>query len=115
MPSASRCRPCRTSSVPNFLRDLALRDWVPVKVHAYETGGGTEMRRESSEEKRRGRGLGRHRVYQYRYPGLVVAAHGPVTASGAERLGIRVDVVSSRFHSFDGVVDALALRWSASE
>lgn len=49
-----------------------------------------------------------------RWPELVVAAHGPVTAAGAERLGVSVDVVSSRFDSFDGVVDALDFRWSMS-
>ncbi|KAE9466292.1 hypothetical protein C3L33_01793, partial [Rhododendron williamsianum] len=47
-----------------------------------------------------------------KWPELVVAAHGPVTAAGAERLGVGVDVVSERFASFEGVVDALALRWN---
>ncbi|KAJ1436956.1 Tetrapyrrole biosynthesis, uroporphyrinogen III synthase [Sesbania bispinosa] len=42
-----------------------------------------------------------------RCPRMVVAAHGPVTAAGAERLGVEVDVVSSKFDSFDGVVDVL--------
>ena len=42
-----------------------------------------------------------------RWPHLVVAAHGPVTAAGAERLGVNVDVVSARFDSFQGVVDAV--------
>jgi uroporphyrinogen-III synthase len=41
---------------------------------------------------------------------VVVAAHRPVTAAGAERLGVKVDVVSSRFDSFEGVVDALGLK-----
>lgn len=45
----------------------------------------------------------------------MVAAHGLITASGAERLGIIIDVVSCRFHNFDGIVDALALRWSVSK
>jgi uroporphyrinogen-III synthase len=43
-----------------------------------------------------------------RWPDMVVAAHGPVTADGVRRLGIEVDVVSSRFSSFHGVLDALA-------
>ncbi|CAN6182791.1 unnamed protein product [Urochloa humidicola] len=43
-----------------------------------------------------------------RWPGMVVAAHGPVTAAGARSLGVEVDVVSARFSSFHGVVDALA-------
>lgn len=43
-----------------------------------------------------------------RWPGMVVAAHGPVTAGGARSLGVEVDIVSTRFSSFHGVVDALA-------
>ncbi|KAL6655318.1 hypothetical protein ACP70R_006144 [Stipagrostis hirtigluma subsp. patula] len=31
-----------------------------------------------------------------RWPGVVVAAHGPVTADGARRLGVEVDIVSAR-------------------
>ncbi|KAL5205424.1 hypothetical protein ABZP36_033633 [Zizania latifolia] len=46
-----------------------------------------------------------------RWPGMVVAAHGPVTADGVRRLGIEVDVVSSRFSSFHGVLDALAAKF----
>lgn len=34
-----------------------------------------------------------------------MAAHGPVTADGARRAGVRVDVVGTRFGSFAGVVD----------
>jgi uroporphyrinogen-III synthase len=47
-----------------------------------------------------------------RWPGMVVAAHGPVTAAGARSLGVEVDVVSARFSSFHGVVDALATTFS---
>lgn len=47
------------------------------------------------------------RMVRRRWPDLVVAAHGPVTAAGAERLSVDVDVVSGRFESFAGVVDAL--------
>jgi len=43
---------------------------------------------------------------------MVVAAHGPVTANGARRLGVEVDVVSARFSSFHGVVVALATVFS---
>ena len=50
-------------------------------------------------------------MMRMRCPRMLVAAHGPVTASGAERLGVGIDVVSTRFDSFDGVVDALAYRW----
>ncbi|CAI5505210.1 unnamed protein product [Closterium sp. Naga37s-1] len=40
--------------------------------------------------------------------GVVVAAHGPVTAEGVRNAGLPVDVVSQQFSSFAGVVDALA-------
>ncbi|CAI5499932.1 unnamed protein product [Closterium sp. Naga37s-1] len=40
--------------------------------------------------------------------GVVVAAHGPVTAEGMRNAGLPVDVVSQQFSSFAGVVDALA-------
>jgi uroporphyrinogen-III synthase len=39
-----------------------------------------------------------------RWPNLVVVAHGPVTAAGAESLGVNVNVVSERFDSFQGTV-----------
>jgi uroporphyrinogen-III synthase len=45
-----------------------------------------------------------------RWPRIVVAAHGPVTADGVRRLGIEVDVVGARFSSFHGVLDALAAK-----
>ncbi|KAK3132657.1 hypothetical protein QOZ80_6AG0525860 [Eleusine coracana subsp. coracana] len=48
-----------------------------------------------------------------RWPGMVVAAHGPVTADGARRLGVEVDAVSARFSSFHGVLDALAAAFSS--
>ncbi|KAB2618829.1 hypothetical protein D8674_014698 [Pyrus ussuriensis x Pyrus communis] len=40
-------------------------------------------------------------------PKMLVAAHGPITAAGAQMLGVGVDLVSSQFGSFQGVVDAL--------
>ncbi|XP_019190322.1 PREDICTED: uncharacterized protein LOC109184739 [Ipomoea nil] len=120
--------------VPAFLRDLAKKGWVPVRVNAYETRWGgpacaAEVVRRSGEEcgidamvfsstgevegllkSLREYGLDWETVRRM-CPGLVVAAHGPVTASGAERLGVGIDVVSSRFDSFDGVVHALAHQW----
>ncbi|KAK7304121.1 hypothetical protein RJT34_15183 [Clitoria ternatea] len=115
--------------VPDFLRELAVGGWVPVRVEAYETrwagstcaegivrasqdGGLDAVVFTSTAEvegllkslREFGLGFGDLRR---RCPGLVVAAHGPVTAAGAERLGVEVDVVSSKFGSFDGVVDAL--------
>ncbi|WOG86811.1 hypothetical protein DCAR_0206029 [Daucus carota subsp. sativus] len=119
--------------VPEFLKDLAEKGWVVVRVNAYETRWagphcaedvvkwGDENRLDaivftSSGEvegflkglKEMGLDWGRLRR---RWRRLVVAAHGPVTAAGAERLGVGVDVVSTRFDSFDGVVDALASKW----
>ena len=54
------------------------------------------------------------RELRARAPAMVVAAHGPVTQAGAERLGVKVDVVGQRFDSFHGVVDALCLRLKSS-
>lgn len=118
--------------VPNFLRDLDRMGWVAVRVDAYET------RWMGSECGVMGL-LGTHKVDAIvftstaevqgllkslkvmglewrdvvkRNPGIVVAAHGPVTAAGAESRGVCVDVVSAKFGSFDGVVDALDQFWS---
>lgn len=123
--------------VPEFLRDLSLNGWVAVRVNAYETRwAGAECVEElvaRSEKEGCGldavvftstgevegllKGLGGlgldWTTVRKRCPRLVVAAHGPVTAAGAERLGVGVDVVSSRFDSFDGVVDALAFKWQS--
>ncbi|KAM7515956.1 hypothetical protein LguiA_005539 [Lonicera macranthoides] len=120
--------------VPEFLRDLRLKGWVAVRVDGYETrwagrgcaeevamrsekGGGVDAIMFTSTAEVEGllkslRWFGLDWVVvRERFPAMVVAAHGPVTAAGAERLGVEVDVVSSKFGSFEGVVDALALRW----
>ncbi|KAK1259809.1 hypothetical protein QJS04_geneDACA001424 [Acorus gramineus] len=115
--------------VPDFLNDLELSGWVPVRVPAYETrwaGPGCAeglvgldgpapdavVFTSTAEVEGLLKGL---RVIGWdwtalkaRWQGMVTAAHGPVTASGAERLGVCVDIVGSRFGSFDGVVEALA-------
>lgn len=116
--------------VPGFLRELEAGGWVPVKVGAYETRwagpGCTEaiVREEildgliftsTAEVEGLLKGL-RELGWEWgmvrrRWPELLVAAHGPVTAAGAERLGVGVDVVGSRFDSFEGVLEALDLRW----
>ena len=44
-------------------------------------------------------------------PKPVIAAHGPVTAAGAARFGVRPHVVSRNSSSFHGIVDALDLYW----
>ncbi|KAL6993318.1 hypothetical protein U1Q18_043196 [Sarracenia purpurea var. burkii] len=122
--------------VPNFLRDLASKGWLPVRVNGYETRwAGPECAEVVARRSEEGEGLdamvftstgevegllkslGEYGLdwgmVKKRCPELVVAAHGPVTAAGAERLGVGVDVVSSRFDSFVGVVDALAVRWQS--
>ncbi|XP_052190459.1 uncharacterized protein LOC127800081 [Diospyros lotus] len=122
--------------VPDFLRELTGKGWIPVRAEAYETrwagaesaepivrrseyGGGLNAVVFSSTGEVEGllkslkeKGLDWETVKR-RCPELVVAAHGPVTAAGAERLGVGVDVVSRRFDSFAGVVEALALRWES--
>lgn len=115
--------------VPDFLCDLRAAGWTPVRVDAYETrwagplcaegivkgseeGGLDAVVFTSSAEvegllkSMEGFGLGFEGLRRW-CPRLVVAAHGPITAAGAERLGVKVDVVSSRFDSFQGVVDVL--------
>lgn len=119
--------------VPAFLRDLAANGWAPVSVPAYETrwagprcaetmvGGGKRegldaiIFTSTAEVEGLLKSLGEigwdWAVVRRRFPGLLVAAHGPVTAAGAERLGVKVDIVSSKFESFDGIVDGLASKW----
>uniref|UniRef100_A0A7N0RFC6 Tetrapyrrole biosynthesis uroporphyrinogen III synthase domain-containing protein n=1 Tax=Kalanchoe fedtschenkoi TaxID=63787 RepID=A0A7N0RFC6_KALFE len=120
--------------VPGFLNELEKSGWVAVRVDAYETrwaGAESGRRLVAVEEnvdavvftstgevegllkslKEMGWDWG---MVRRKWPQLVVAAHGPVTAAGAERLGVDVDLVSSRFGTFEGVVDALHLRLSGS-
>ncbi|CAL0304921.1 unnamed protein product [Lupinus luteus] len=115
--------------VPNFLNELWAMGWAPVRVNAYETRwagaqcaegivkgveeGGLDALVFTSSAEVEGLlkslkefGLVFEDLRRL-CPRLIVAAHGPVTAAGAERLGVKVDVVSSRFDSFEGVVDVL--------
>ncbi|KAJ0987146.1 hypothetical protein J5N97_005502 [Dioscorea zingiberensis] len=117
--------------VPDFIRGLEARKWVVIRVPAYETrwagprcvepllrmDGKLDAIVFTSSAEVEGflKGLeelgwewGRVRKL---WPEMVVAAHGPVTARGVERFGIVVDVVSSKFSSFAGVLEALASRW----
>ncbi|KZV19415.1 N-acylphosphatidylethanolamine synthase-like [Dorcoceras hygrometricum] len=124
--------------VPEFMADLGRRGWVVLRVDAYETrwrreeGGGVE---ELVKRIKEGRGVDAivftstgevegllrslsevglaWRAVRQMCPSMVAAAHGPVTAAGAERLGVCVDVVSSRFDSFDGLVDVLDRCWNS--
>ncbi|EEF38872.1 uncharacterized protein LOC8262845 [Ricinus communis] len=115
--------------VPDFLRELEAAGWVPIRVDAYETrwlgptcaegivkeeGLDGVVFTSSAEVEGLLKSLSEYRwdwkMVKQRWPELVVAAHGPVTAAGAERLGVDVDVVSDRFSSFEGVVDALYSR-----
>ncbi|XP_057528104.1 uncharacterized protein LOC130806893 [Amaranthus tricolor] len=120
--------------VPDFLRELSSMGWIAVRVDAYETRWAgpncVEKLLEVSDldglvftstaevegllKSLKEFGLDWDEMRK-RWPRLVVAAHGPVTASGAERLGVRVDVVSSRFSCFDGVVEVLTHVWKESQ
>ncbi|KAF8694876.1 hypothetical protein HU200_037976 [Digitaria exilis] len=119
--------------VPNFLAGLEEAGWVAVRAPAYTTrwaGPGCAealvdpdaaapdavVFTSTAEVEGLLKGLdavgwswARLRA---RWPGMVVAAHGPVTADGARSLGVEVDVVSARFSSFHGVVDALSTAFS---
>lgn len=122
--------------VPNLLADLERRGWAAVRVNAYETrwrSGVAELVERMEEEcgvdaivftstaevegllKSLGEvGLDWGMV-RGMCPRMLAAAHGPVTAAGAEKLGVGIDVVSSRFDSFDGVVEALEYTWKCFE
>ncbi|CAB4319091.1 unnamed protein product [Prunus armeniaca] len=115
--------------VPDFLRDLEAKRWVPVRVNAYETRwAGPGCAKQVVERIEEGaldamvftstaevEGLLKSfkefgldwEIAKKRCPKMLVAAHGPITAAGAHRLGVRVDLASSQFDSFQGVVDAL--------
>lgn len=118
--------------VPDFLRGLEASGWDAVRVPAYETrwagprcgevlvglDGPLDAVVFTSTAEVEGLLMGLDSVgwewgrVRQRWPEMLVAAHGPVTAEGAERMGVRVDVVGSRFSSFDGVLDKLALKWA---
>ncbi|CAM8911368.1 hypothetical protein QQ045_033123 [Rhodiola kirilowii] len=120
--------------VPGFLNELELSGWVAVRVDAYETRwAGAECGRRlvavgenvdavvfTSTGEVEGllkslKELGWDwDMVRRKWPQLVVAAHGPVTAAGAKRLGVEVDLVSSNFGTFEGVVDALHLKLLSS-
>ncbi|XP_068649149.1 uncharacterized protein [Aristolochia californica] len=118
--------------VPDFLNGLAQNGWDPVRVPAYETSWAGPKCAEALLElsgildavvftstaevegllkSLRELGCEWGKVRE-RWPEVIVATHGPVTATGAERLGVDVDVVSRRFGSFEGVVEALESRWT---
>ncbi|KAL1540737.1 hypothetical protein AAHA92_25049 [Salvia divinorum] len=119
--------------VPKLLADLERRGWEAVRVDAYETrwrSGVAELVEKMGEEcgvdaifftstaevegllkSLAEVGLDWGRVRKM-CPRMVAAAHGPVTAAGAEKLGVGIDVVSSRFDSFQGLVEALQYRWN---
>lgn len=121
--------------VPRFLNDLAEKGWIAIRVNAYETrwagpecaqivaskgGSGVDAIVFTSTAEVEGflkslkeLGIDWGKMVKKRWPRTVVAAHGPVTASGAERLGVTIDVVSSKFDSFEGVIDALDYKWKS--
>ncbi|KAI5078143.1 hypothetical protein GOP47_0007967 [Adiantum capillus-veneris] len=116
--------------VPEFLEALAARGWQPYRLDAYSTRwAGAECARPllplgkldalifTSTAEVEGflkslRALGITRIRTAGKP--ILAAHGPVTATGAARLGIEINVVSKDFSSFDGIMDELELYWRSS-
>ncbi|XP_040383341.1 uncharacterized protein LOC121055308 [Oryza brachyantha] len=122
------------SVVPGFLAALEASGWVAVRAPAYITSWAGPRCAEAlvaadaaapdaivftstAEVEGLLKGLDAAgwswRRLRARWPGMIVAAHGPVTANGVRRLGIEVDVVSARFSSFHGVLDALAAKFSS--
>lgn len=114
--------------VPHFLSSLRAMGWDVVRLNAYVTRwagpdcaqsllcrGGIDAIVFTSTSEVQGLLKSLHalgmdwKMFRDRHPGLLVAAHGPVTASGAHRLGVEIDVVGKEFNSFNGVVDAIAL------
>ncbi|CAA7409473.1 unnamed protein product [Spirodela intermedia] len=118
--------------VPEFLRALAAMGWAPARVPAYETRWAgaacaasllaappvdavvfTSTAEVEGLLKALAAAGWRWRAVAERRPQMLVAAHGPVTARGAAALGVPVDVVGSKFSTFDGVLEALAARWGS--
>jgi uroporphyrinogen-III synthase len=117
--------------VPDFLGDLESAGWIAVRIPAYETkwigphcadvlvehDGRLDAIVFTSTAEVEGLLKGLDAVdwnwdkVKQRWPRMVVAAHGPVTAKGVEGFGLTVDVVGERFSSFDGVLDALSSRF----
>lgn len=113
--------------VPDFLRALEARGWVPERASAYETLWAGPLCAEgllaseaevdaliftsTAEVEGLMKGLDalgwNWEKVRRRWPGMLICAHGPVTCKGAERLGVSVDVVSSKFSSFQGVIEVL--------
>ncbi|GLJ36297.1 hypothetical protein SUGI_0728740 [Cryptomeria japonica] len=88
----------KPSVVPNFLMALQAKGWDAVRLNAYVTRTFCSLGVDWN-------------MFKSRHPMLLVAAHGPLTSSGAQRIGVQIDVVSKQFHSFAGVIDALVLSW----
>ncbi|ERN11438.1 hypothetical protein AMTRI_Chr03g137950 [Amborella trichopoda] len=118
------------SVVPDFLGALKDQNWRPIRLNSYETrwagldcaeflisdeASDAIVFTSTAEVQGLIKGLKKLGfewvMVREKRPGLVVAAHGPVTALGAKKLGVDIDLVSSRFDSFDGVVNALAQRF----
>ncbi|GLJ22996.1 hypothetical protein SUGI_0433890 [Cryptomeria japonica] len=112
------------SVVPDFLMALQAKGWDAVRLNAYVTRwagsdcaqmllGMSQIDAIVFTSTAEIQGLLKSlcsfgvdwNMFKGRHP-MVVAAHGPVTASGAQRLGVQIDVVSKQFHSFAG-----DLRW----
>ncbi|MCM1984491.1 uroporphyrinogen-III synthase [Lyngbya confervoides] len=116
--------------IPNFLKAIAHRGWRPLRLDAYETiwcgadcaaalvqGGRVSqpvqkaaaiILTSTAEVEGLLKSLRALQIDPHRWlQGVVVAAHGPVTAQGIRAQGVQVQVVSSDSSSFAGVVQAL--------
>ncbi|MCO5557796.1 hypothetical protein L7F22_011368 [Adiantum nelumboides] len=116
--------------VPDFLQALATRGWKPYRLNAYSTRwAGAECARpllplekldaliltSTAEVEGLIKSLKLLGITTVGNEGkLILAAHGLVTAAGAARLGVKVDVINKDFGSFNGIVDALDLYWRCS-
>ncbi|XP_078162994.1 dihydroflavonol 4-reductase-like1 isoform X2 [Carex rostrata] len=117
--------------IPDFMAILESSGWVAVRVPAYETkwvgpqcadalvelDGKLDAIVFTSTAEVEGLLKGLDAVewnwekVKQRWPRMIVAAHGPVTAKGIESFGLTVDVVGEKFSSFVGVLDALSSRF----
>ncbi|KAJ3669424.1 hypothetical protein LUZ60_011374 [Juncus effusus] len=119
--------------IPCFLAGLEGAGWIPVSVASYKTRWAgpecvsslVELKDEldaivfTSSAEVEGFLKGLDAVgwswenMKGRWPELLVAAHGPVTAKGVESFGLNVDVVSRNCSSFAGVLDALSSQFDS--
>lgn len=112
--------------VPDFLRDLQLAGWHPIRVDAYETtwmgdrcaerfcsGLDAWIVTSTAEVEGLIKSFNAMNLDRSQWlENVVVAAHGPVTAKGAEQLEMCVQVMSHDSSSFGGVIESLSQFWA---